>query len=482
MAAGLVATESATVPSSSLRGDLRAFDLIVVGTGAIIGVGWVIMVGAWLAAAGPGGTIVAFALATLAVMFVGFCYGEMAAIAPRAGGELIYAYVTLGLPAAYGIGWLIAFNLILICAFEAIAAGWLLESIFPALRIGTAYELAGTSVSIGTLLIGLVGTVLIAALNAHGSRSSARFQMTFTTTKLLLAVVLIALCIVHGNPANLRPLFGGVDWRGSGPDWIGILTVLSQAPFFLGGFQVIPQLVEERTQGARAGSIGVAIMISLSVALCFYVGIAVAIAIVAPRGSWLADQLPAYTAVRVGLNSAWPGNALLGIALLGTLSTWNAMFIWATRLLFALSRAHLAPAYLSAQAGRAATPIGAILFAAILSGCGILPGRALLSSFVNSGSIVVAMAMLVTCICAWRLTRATTELRRRVIIYCATVVSGAILLIAIATPALRPSKIGIPVEWAVLLGWSVIIVALWFANRRRCRAIDEPERRQRLLG
>jgi amino acid transporter len=478
----MLATEPRTAAAKSLRGDLRALDLIVIGTGAIIGVGWVVMVGTWLGAAGPGGTIIAFLLATIAVMFVGFCYGEMAAIVPRAGGELIYAYLTLGVRAAYCIGWLIAFNLIMVCAFEAIAAGWLLESMFPALRVGTAYEVLGTSVSAGTLAIGMAGTVLIAALDARGSRASARFQMTFTTTKLLLAGILIVICIVHGKAANLRPLYGGAGWRGAGLDWAGILTVLSQAPFFLAGFQVIPQLVEERSRRARAASVGVAIVICLAVALCFYVGIVVAMAIVAPRDISLAGQLPAYTAVRTGLQSAWAGNALLGIALLGTLSTWNAMFIWATRVLFALSRAHLAPAFLSVQAGGTSMPIGAILFAAILSGSCILTGRGLLSAFVNAGSIIATVAMVVTCACAWRVARGTTSLRRRIIVYCATAVSGAMLLIAISTPALRPSRIGIPVEWAVLLVWSAIMIVVWFATRARRRSIGEPERRRRLLG
>jgi hypothetical protein len=56
------------------------------------------------------------------------------------------------------------------------------------------------------------------------------------------------------------------------------------------------------------------------------------------------------------------------------------------------------------------------------------------------------------------------------------------LLIAISTPALRPSRIGIPVEWAVLLVWSAIMIVVWFATRARRRSIGEPERRRRLLG
>src|SRR5262245_36162621 len=101
---------------------LTAFDLMMLGVGAIIGAGIFVLTGQAAATdAGPA-IIVSFVLSGLGCAFAGFCYAEMASMIPVAGSAYTYSYATLGELFAWIIGW----DLILEYAVGAITVsiGW----------------------------------------------------------------------------------------------------------------------------------------------------------------------------------------------------------------------------------------------------------------------------------------------------------------------------------------------------------------------
>ena len=53
--------------------------------GTIIGVGWIIYLGYWLAPAGPLGAAIGFGAGTLLIALIGLCYAEMASMFPVSG-------------------------------------------------------------------------------------------------------------------------------------------------------------------------------------------------------------------------------------------------------------------------------------------------------------------------------------------------------------------------------------------------------------
>ncbi|WP_374723212.1 amino acid permease, partial [Peribacillus tepidiphilus] len=80
----------------TLQKTLGAYDLILLGIGAIVGIGILVLTG--VAAANDAGPsiIFSFMLAALVCGFVAFCYAEIASALPASGGVYTYAYVTVG--------------------------------------------------------------------------------------------------------------------------------------------------------------------------------------------------------------------------------------------------------------------------------------------------------------------------------------------------------------------------------------------------
>src|SRR5262245_49022673 len=106
----------------ALRRSLSAWDLTLLGIGAIIGTGIFVLTGTAAAnQAGPAITI-SYMAAGLACGFAALCYAEFAAMIPISGSAYAYAYATLGEIVAWMIGW----DLILEYAVGSItvAIGW----------------------------------------------------------------------------------------------------------------------------------------------------------------------------------------------------------------------------------------------------------------------------------------------------------------------------------------------------------------------
>jgi APA family basic amino acid/polyamine antiporter len=81
---------------ATLKKDLGAFDLTMLGIGAIIGTGIFVLTGVIAAEyAGPA-IILSFILSGLACVFAALCYAEFASTVPVSGSAYTYSYATFG--------------------------------------------------------------------------------------------------------------------------------------------------------------------------------------------------------------------------------------------------------------------------------------------------------------------------------------------------------------------------------------------------
>src|SRR3990170_7913700 len=79
----------------SLKRTLTAFDLTLLGIGAIIGTGIFVLTGTAAAnQAGPA-IVLSYLAAGLACGFAALCYAELASMVPIAGSAYTYSYATL---------------------------------------------------------------------------------------------------------------------------------------------------------------------------------------------------------------------------------------------------------------------------------------------------------------------------------------------------------------------------------------------------
>ena len=105
-----------------LHRSLNAFDLTVLGVGAIIGVGIFVLTGTAAAKyAGPG-ILLSLVISSCACLFTALCYAEFASLIPASGSAYNYAYATLGEMIAWIIGWDLILEYIVACI--AVSIGW----------------------------------------------------------------------------------------------------------------------------------------------------------------------------------------------------------------------------------------------------------------------------------------------------------------------------------------------------------------------
>jgi len=453
--------------------------------GTIIGVGWVIYLGYWLEPAGPMGAILGFVAGTALVVLIGLCYAEMAAMIPVSGGEVAYTYEAFGTGASFITGWMLAFVYTAVTSWEGIAMGVLAENLFPAVAGPTLYTVMGTPVKAGTLMIGLTAMVFFTALNFRGVRWAARFQDVLTYAFLAISVLFIGAGFVYGDVANLTPLFVRSE---SGSIIPGIVAAFITAPFFLAGFDVIPQLMEEKSPGTSARSAARMIVVALIAAGVFYALVILSASMVTPWQSLMEfDKLPAAGAFAQAFDSQVFSRAILLAAFIGILTTWNAIFIGASRVFFALARAHMIPPALAKVHPRFDSPYTAILLVGGLGALGVVIGEGAISPMVNVATICFGIAFGLVSLSVVRLRRTRPDAERPYRVPGGQVTAVAAFLASMTfvyLAATEPYEAGggIPMEWILLVFGFGLGGVLWFVGRRARSQITEEERRRLILG
>ncbi|MDF2847094.1 MAG: amino acid permease, partial [Oerskovia sp.] len=106
-------------PERSLKRDLNAWDLAVMGVAVAVGAG-IFSVGATAAAnfAGPS-VIISFVIASIVCALAVMCYAEFASALPVAGSAYTFSYATMGELVAWIIGWDLILEMLLAAAVIA---------------------------------------------------------------------------------------------------------------------------------------------------------------------------------------------------------------------------------------------------------------------------------------------------------------------------------------------------------------------------
>src|SRR5215813_879939 len=87
-----------------LHRSLGAFQLTMLGIGAVIGTGIFVLTAEAAQKAGPG-MMISFIIAGVVCAFAALCYAEMAAMVPVSGSAYTYSYAVMGELIAWMVGW-----------------------------------------------------------------------------------------------------------------------------------------------------------------------------------------------------------------------------------------------------------------------------------------------------------------------------------------------------------------------------------------
>ncbi|HEY4491780.1 MAG TPA: APC family permease, partial [Acidobacteriota bacterium] len=396
---------------TTLARTLRTTEYFALAFGTMVGVGWLVVIDDWLTRGGPVGAMLGFLLGGLALVPVGYVYGKFIKQIPDASSEVAYAATVFPESVGYFAGWLMTLAYLIVCPWEAVAIGRILSYLFPAIKTMPLYTVGGFAVYLPTLMAGVAVTALIIFLNYRGIKLSSRFQNATTFGLLAMFAVFSVVGLSADRLENLTPAFS----RSQDGLWgavVSTILVLQIVPYFLTGFESVPKCVEEAHPDQPAHGFVKAIFLALAVGVAFYVIIIFVVSGLAPWQSLARESFATAVAFELAFRSSLIVRLILFAALISLLKVFNANFIAASRLIFALGRRGWIPSGLGAIHHSFQTPNNAVLFCGAFTICGSLLGSSILIPVTEVGSLCSLLGWGVTCVAfaRWKHSQKRTEI------------------------------------------------------------------------
>jgi APA family basic amino acid/polyamine antiporter len=471
----------------ALRRSLSAWDLTLLGVGAIIGTGIFVLTGTAAAnQAGPA-IMLSYLAAGLACGFAALCYAEFASMVPIAGSAYTYAYASLGEVFAWLIGW----DLILEYAVGSmtVAIGW--SGYMQRLLAGAGIELpmwmsAAPSAQTPGAIINLPAVIIvlfIMVLLVRGVRESARFNAAMVAVKGLAILFFIAVGASWVRPENWTPF---APYGTS-----GVMAAAAVVFFAYIGFDAVSTTAEEAKNPSRDLPIG--IIASLVVCTALYLAVAAVLSGIVPVTQYrsAADALPGLPvaggpAVTQFLNAPvafalaligqdWAAYLVSAGAVAGITSVLLVMLMSQPRIFFAMSRDGLLPKGVSKVHPRFGTPyITTIITCVIVA---LVAGVTQIQVVGEMTSIGTLFAFVVVCAAVLILRIQRPEAHRPF-----RVPGGAIFPVLGIVSCLW-LMLNLPViTWVRFLVWLDLgIFIYWFYGRVHSPLADASERRRRSM-
>ncbi len=365
-----------------LRRTLTAFDLVMLGIGAVIGAGIFSTLGT--AAVGAGGRlgagpalVVSFVLLGFVCALAGLCYAELTALIPISGSAYTYAYATLGELVAWIIGWDLVLEYAvgnvavaiawsdyfcsLLRVFDIHVPLWLATSYRNVLlsypeRLGELPVLFGVPIAInvpGTAIVALVTWVLVI-----GIRESSRVNNVMVALKLLVLALFVGVGYFYIDPANWHP-FAPNGWR-------GIHQGAAIVFFAYIGFDAISTAAEETKNPQRNMPIGILVSLGVCTVIYAVVGL-VATGIVPYQELKGSDPLARAFEVR---GVPWMHFILALGAVISMTAVLLVFQMGQPRIFYAMSRDGLLPPWFSRVHGKYRTPHVVTIWTGVLVAVG----------------------------------------------------------------------------------------------------------------
>ena len=460
---------------AQLRRILGRRDVLAIAFGAMIGWGWVVLAGEMILRAGTLGSILALAVGAVMVWLVGLLYAELTSALSRAGGEISFAFVGLGPTGAFVCGWTLVLAYVGVCAFEAVALPTVASYLAPGFETGYLYTVAGWDVKLTWVLVGVAGALSIGVVNYRGIRFAAFAQSMAAGCLLLVGLAFFLPGTVSGNSANLVPYV---------TSWDGVLRVVIMTPFLYIGFDVIPQIAEEINVPFRA--VGRIIIFSIAMAFVWYCLVQWSVGLSLAPGTLADRALPTADAMSAVYGSPWAGRVLVVGGLLGIVTSWNAFFIGASRLLFAMARGGMLPPVFARLHPRYESPVAVVVVLTALTAVAPFFGRPALVWVTNAGSLATVVTYLMVAVSFIVIQRRHPSLPRPYrtpapLVVGWLAVTTTVFFVLLYMPW-SPSALVWPAEWAIVLIWAGLGAALALGLRRRVVGLGDGEQARRILG
>lgn len=379
---------------SELARCLSAFDLTMLGIGAVIGTGIFVLTGVAAATQAGPAVVLSFIIAGTACAFAALSYSELSASVGGCGSAYGYSYAAFGEFFAWIIGW----DLILEygVAIAAVANGWsgYFNNALTAIGVGLPDILikgpfAGGIVNLPAVVI----IMILMSLLITGVRESTRLNAAMVFVKLSTIVIFIAVAAFNVNPENWSPFmpYGWFDHTADGKT-IGVLAGASLVFFAYVGFDAVSTAVEESKNPQRDVPIG--ILSSLIFCTLIYIVVSGLLTGVLPYPELNVSSPVAFALQEIGVT--WASALVATGVITGLTTVMLVLYYGLTRVIVAISRDGLLPTSLAKIDPQKHTPVRTTVVCGIVIAimAGFLP-LGVLAELVNIGTLA---AFLMVCI------------------------------------------------------------------------------------
>lgn len=451
---------------------LNTGDVLVVAFGAMIGWGWVVSSGQWIISGGVLGTVLGFIIGGIMIYFVGLCYAELTTAMPKCGGEHVFSYKAFGSIGAYICTWSIILSYIGVVCYEAVSFPTILQYVFPKIARGYLYSVGGFDIYFTWLLIAIGMALLILLLNIIGMKKAARFQKILTCVIAAVGIALVAGAAYSGNVNNLQNQLLVGDTNGEIIQNIAKVAIMT--PFFLFGFDVIPQAAEEINVPLK--KLGKMMILSIIMAVSFYVLVVLAVGYVMDAGQIKtsmssATGLVTADAMGVAFNNANMAKVLIIGGLCGIVTSWNSFLIGGSRALYSMSVSYMLPRKFAVLHKKYNTPVNSLLLIGALSVISPFFGRSMLVWIVDAGNFACCFAYCIVSLSFIVLRRKEADMRRpykvkhyKFVGIVAVIMSGTMSAMYII-PETNCTLVW--QEWVIVGGWILLGIIMAYISKKK---------------
>ncbi|HVT34391.1 MAG TPA: amino acid permease [Nevskiaceae bacterium] len=407
---------------SGLRRELSAFDLTMLGIGAIIGAGIFVLTGVSAATQSGPAIVLSFIVAGTGCACAALAYAELAASIGGCGSAYGYGYAGFGEFPGWIIGWMLIAEYVI--SVSAVSVGWsgYFNTALQSMGFGLPDSLLhgpfdATPGLVNLPAAGLV--VLLTFLLATGAKMSARANTVMVIIKLVAVALFIGVAMFHVDTSNWHPFIppqeavagspAGFDWGMKLVDairlWLGFdvggATRFGVPGIFGGGaiiffaylgFDAVSTSAEETRNPQRDLPIG--IIGSLVICTTLYIIVSGLLTGIVNYRELNVPSPVAYALLRIHQN--WAAGVISLGAIAGLTTVCLVMYYGATRLIYAISRDGLLPRGLATLSETSRSPVRIIVISgavmAFLSGFVSLNNLASITNFATLAAFVVVCA------------------------------------------------------------------------------------------
>ena len=354
---------------SGLKRELTAFDLMMLGVGAIIGAGIFVLTGISAATQAGPAVVLSFVVAGIACACAALSYAELASSVGGCGSAYGYGYAGLGEFPGWVIGWMLLAEYAI--AVAAVAVGWsgYFNNGLQAVGLHLPpYLLTGPLDAQAPGLINLPAALLLAFLGvliASGAKVSARVNTVIVFVKVAAILLFIAIAIPHLDFANWKPFIPPVEIAEDGSSRFGVMGIFAGAAivfFAYIGFDAVSTSAEETRNPQRDLPMG--IIGSLVICTVLYITVSALLTGIVNYRELDVPSPVAHALLQTG--ETWAAGLVSIGAIAGLTTVCLVMYFALTRLVFAICRDGLLPKRLATVNPRTGTPVRIVVIVGLV--------------------------------------------------------------------------------------------------------------------